>query len=245
MNAADRYIGNILELMGKLAVESGPSIEAAADLVAECLGHRGTLRAFGTGHSHMFALEIFYRAGGLVRVDPILDEGLMLHAGAARSTSLERLPGYASILLDHSGAKAGDVMLIASNSGRNTVTIEMAIEARKRGLSVIVLTSMNHTRSVSSRHASGKLLWELGDVVLDNLGCPGDACVPIASLGRNVSPTSSVMGCILLNAVMARAVELAMERNYKPEVFSSSNIDGGDDINETFIREYTGKIRSL
>jgi uncharacterized phosphosugar-binding protein len=245
MDAAYRYIDNIKKMIESLEGEGMGPIEDAARLIASSLAEGGMLRAFGTGHSHMFALEIFYRAGGLARVAPLLEEGLMLHAGAAKSTVLERLPGYAEILLDQARVAEGDVIIIASNSGRNAAPIEMALAAKKRGLSVIALTSMKHTRSVSSRHESGKLLYECADVVLDNRGCVGDASVEISRLGKKVSPTSTVLGSLMLNAAVARAIEIMAESGGEPEVFSSSNVDSGDAINEAYVEKYRGVVKSL
>lgn len=167
----------------------------------------------------MLAEEIFYRAGGLVRVNPILDEGLMLHAGAAKSTSLERLDHYSEVLADHYGLEGGSVMLIFSNSGRNAATIEMAHAAHERGLSVIAITNLMHSRSVESRHSSGKKLYEVANVVLDNYGCVGDAAIDVGTY--RVGPTSTVVGAALLQALVCRIVELSLEDDRPIEVFAA------------------------
>ena len=126
--------------------EEWDAIAAAARLVADALAGGPRHPRLRLGHSHMLAEEMFYRAGGLVDVRPILFEGLMLHADAPLSTSLERLPGLAAILLDGHGVDAGDVLLVFSNSGRNPVTVELAEAARRRGVAVIAITSLRHSR---------------------------------------------------------------------------------------------------
>ena len=104
--------------MERLLDGEWPNIDRAADLVADSLSRGGTIHAFGTGHSHVLAEELYYRAGGFVRVNPILFEGLMLHSSALLSTSLERMPGLAEALLADHPIAPGDVLVVASNSGR-------------------------------------------------------------------------------------------------------------------------------
>ncbi|HEY8198789.1 MAG TPA: sugar isomerase domain-containing protein, partial [Candidatus Limnocylindrales bacterium] len=130
-SAGRRYLDVVGRLVERLITEEWPNIRAAAELVADALARGRFVHVFGTGHSHMLAEELFYRAGGLVRVSPILFEGLMLHASAPLSTSLERLPGLADALLRDHPVDAGDVLIIASNSGGNAVTSEMAQRVRE------------------------------------------------------------------------------------------------------------------
>ena len=221
------------------------NIETAARAVADTLENGGRIHTFGTGHSHMLAEEIFYRAGGLVNVNPILETGLMLHESASKSTALERLEGYGEILMDDHDVKKGDLLFLFSNSGRNGVAIDLALIAKERGITTVVITNMEHTMQGKSRHSSGKKLYELGTIVIDNCGCIGDASMHIPEIGRNVAPTSTSAGAAILNAIEARAVEMMFADGYTPEVFSSSNVDGGDEINNAFVAKYKKEIRSL
>ena len=145
------YFDTIHGLLDEAEQRNASSLEQASDAVAECMVHKGVLHTFGTGHGHMLAEELFYRAGGLVAINAILYPALMLHLSALSSTHVERLPGYAAIVLERYVIKPGDVMLIASNSGRNSVPIEMALLAQSHGLKVIALTSIAHSQSQSSQ----------------------------------------------------------------------------------------------
>ena len=138
-----------------------------------------------------------------------------------------------------------DVIVIISNSGRNGVCVDMAQLAKDEGLVVVALTNLNHSKSMASRHPSGKKLYEFADIVLDNMGCVGDASVYFDELGRSVAPTSTSAGAAILNAVVTGTVEIMLADSVTPEVFSSSNVDGGDEVNEAFLKKYMGKIRSL
>lgn len=245
MSKANEYFDNLQKILTRISTEQGGNIDAAASAVADTLENGGRIHTFGTGHSHMLAEEIFYRAGGLVNVNPILETGLMLHESASKSTALERLEGYGEILFDMHGIKETDILFLFSNSGRNGVAIDLALIAQSRGVRTVVITNMEHTMQGKSRHSSGKKLYELGTVVIDNCGCTGDASMEIKEIGRNVAPTSTAAGAAILNAIEARAVEIMVADGYVPEVFSSSNVDGGDEINEAYVKKYIKEIKSL
>lgn len=245
MSKAMEYFENLQRIIVRISTEQAENIESAARAVADTLKNGGRVHTFGTGHSHMLAEEIFYRAGGLVNVNPILETGLMLHESASKSTELERLEGYGKILFDLHGIKNTDILFLFSNSGRNGVAIDLGIIAREKGVKTIVITNMEHTMQGKSRHSSGKKLYELGTVVIDNCGCTGDASMRIEEIGRNVAPTSTAAGAAILNAIEARAVEIMVAEGFVPEVFSSSNVDGGDEINEAYVKKYIKEIKSL
>lgn len=224
-------------LVKRLSSDEWPNIRAGAELIADTLASGHTVHVFGTGHSHMLAEELFYRAGGLVRISPILFEGLMLHASAPLSTSLERLPGLAdALLLDHPLVE-GDLLIVASNSGSNAVNSELGQRARERGVRVIAVTSLRHATSPAARPTELPRLHEFADVVIDNGGCVGDAGITIRGFDQLVGPTSTVVGAAILNAVVAEAVQLLVDRGIPPEVYTSSNIEGGDAANSEFLRE--------
>ena len=225
-----RYLAEVARLTQRVADEEWENISAAARAVATALVAGRGIHAFGSGHSHLLAEEMYYRAGGLVDVRPILFEGLMLHADAALSTNLERLTGLAAILLDGHDVAAGDVLLVFSNSGRNPVTVELATEAKSRGLTVIAVTSRRHSASTAPRGGDQRLL-DVADIVIDNGGAPGDAAVQIPGIERAVAPTSTAVGASIVNAIVAEAVALAVSEGVVPRVYASSNIDEGDAIN--------------
>jgi uncharacterized phosphosugar-binding protein len=230
------YLALVADLIERLGSEEWPALCRAAETIAEALANGGTIHAFGTGHSHMLAEELYYRAGGLVRVRPILFEGLMLHGSASLSTSLERLPDLADALFVDQGVADGDVLIVASNSGSNAVASRLAQLAREAGARVIAVTSLRHATSADARSNELPRLHELADVVIDNGGVVGDAAIDIAGFERKVGPTSTVVGAAILNAVVAEAVQLLVDRGISPEVYASSNIEGGDAANSRYHR---------
>ena len=244
MNALNRYVEEIKRLVDAVSTQQNDKMEQAAVLCADALCSDGFIFTFGTGHSHLLAEEIFYRAGGLARVCPILEDALMLHHNAARSSMFERAPGLAKMLLDDVDAvQYGGVMFLFSNSGCNTVAIDMAQEAKKRGLSTICITNLIHSNAMTSRHPEGLKLKDVCDVVIDNMGCLGDASITIGP--STTGATSTVIGAMIMEGVVCRAIELATERGTVPETFHSANAPGGDDHNEEYIRKYKPLVKAM
>ena len=235
-SAGLRYLAVAEALVGRLAGSEWPRIEAAAALMTEALATGHVIHAFGSGHSHMLAEELFYRAGGLVRVRPILFEGLMLHASAPLSTALERLPGLAAALMNDHPMTSGDVLVLASNSGGNAVTVDLARFAHEAGVHTIAITSLGHATSSQGRTQDGPRLHELAELVIDNGGVVGDAAVDVDGLATRVAPTSTVVGAAIVEALVAEVVERLMTRGIVPEVYASSNVAGGDAANARFGR---------
>ena len=244
MSAINAYFENLSELLNHTLETQQDALETAARQIANALRDGGMVYTFGTGHGHLLALEIFYRAGGMVRLCPILDEKLMLHISAAGSTLEERNEEWVAKLLEKYPIKAGDVLIAMSNSGRNAVPVLLADEARKRGAYVIALTSMQHTQAVTSRNRLNLRLFEAADLILDNGGVLGDASWQAAD-GAMVGPTSTAIGAAMLQAIVCRVKELSLEENFEADYFKSSNVDGGDEWNNALIERYKDQIPGL
>ena len=243
MNKA--YLRNIRQLLDQLENTQEQVIGQVAEACAECICNGGLLYFFGTGHSHMICEEPFYRAGGLACVYPILETDLMLHEGASKSSSYERLPGLGNVVIANTGIGTGDVLFVASNSGRNCAVIDAALEAKKRGAITVAITSLNHSTQVASRHSSGLNLYQLCDYVLDNGGELGDASVELPGMDQKIAPTSSVIDITLVNLILVNTVELLLQKGVIPPVFMSANTDAGDEVNKAVLEIYKGKIPNL
>lgn len=244
MTTTEQYISEIERLIAAVKNTQTGAIEAAATLCADALCGEGFIFTFGTGHSHMLAEEIFYRAGGLARVCPILEDSLMLHRAAAASSMYERAPGLAALLLDNVDAiRYGGVIFIFSNSGCNTVAVEMAEHAGARGLKTVCITNVTHSSRMHSRHPDGHKLKDVCDVVIDNCGCYGDAAIPFGE--HACGATSTVIGAMIMQAVVCRTVELCRARGVTPELFSSANTLGGDEKNAAHLAKYKPIVKSL
>ena len=240
----DFYLERVRSMIKEVQEGKRESIFKAAEVIAESLAKGEILHVFGSSHSLILAEEISLRAGGLVPIDLIAAPGMRVEDGKI-STWHERQEGYATRVLDRYQIAPSEVILIISTSGRNPVPIEMALEAKKRGLKVIALTSLTYSKAVESRHSSGKKLFEVADIVIDNGAIPGDAVVEIRGVPNKVGPTSAVVGCAILQALIVRVVEIMAEKGLEPPVWLASNVLGGDEANVNHIKKYKTKIRHL
>lgn len=243
MSVPERYFDFVISLMEEIKNTQKENIIKAAELVADSVMKGGRFYVFGTGHSHMVAEEIYLRAGGAAFVKAILEPSLMLHEMPNKSTYLERLEGYAKVLLRLHKVDEKDTLMVVSNSGRNAIPVEMALGAKKLGASVIALTSLKHSSLVTSRHKSGKKLYEVADVTIDNCGEMGDAVFHIDGLKTATGPTSDSTGTAIAQALIATTLDILVKRGYESPVFVSSNVDGADEINDRLFDKYYGFIK--
>jgi uncharacterized phosphosugar-binding protein len=241
-----RYLEEIIRLLQEVAETQAEAIERAAEVVAGAIEADHMIYVFGATHAGILAEELFYRAGGLVPVNPILPPGLVTHVRPSTLTSrLERLPGFAAEVLAELPIESGDVLIVHSVSGRNAAAVEMAQGARERGVFVIAVTSLAYSRSVQPRAAGMPRLFEVADLVLDNRAPIGDALIEIEGLPQKVGPSSTVTGAAMLNAMVVRAAELLQQRTGDPPVFMSANLDGGDAYNQRWLEHYRGRLTYL
>ena len=193
----------------------------------------------GSGHSHTVAEEFYGRAGGLAFPVPIMTTELTLEEHPTKSSYIERLSGYAAILAELYGISEGDVVLIASNSGRNAYPVELALCARERGAKVIAITNLEHSSKVTSRHVSGKKLMDLGDIVIDNCGVEGDSAMKVEGMQAAICPTSSMANAFIVQSIVAACVDEMLKNGVEPPVFVSLNVDGNEAVNENYFKKYT------
>ncbi len=239
------YFDKIRAVLAEAERKNAPTVETLGGMIADSIAAGGILHLFGTGHGHMLAEELFYRAGGLVPVNAILDSTLMLHESALASSQAERLPGYAEVVLSRYRVEPGEVIIIASNSGRNSVPVEMALLAKERGLRVVALTSLAHANAHPSRHPSGQHLHDIAEFVLDNCGVDGDAALLVDGVETLIAPTSTVVGVALLHSLVYTAVTRLVEKGVEPPVFISANVSSGGDHNDRLLEQYRQRLRHL
>lgn len=235
----------VLSIIDRVIEEEKENIEKAASLIAESLASGGYLYVFGTGHSSLMALELFYRAGGLVRVYPIIDPSLTGYSGALRSTLLERLPGYAEALLKSVNISPYSSIIVVSVSGKNSAPVEMALKARERGLKVIGLTSVAFSQRLKPDNPYGLRLFEVCDVVIDNKVPEGDAIYPIAGTSYVVAPVSTIVNSFILQLLNIRVAEKLIEKGLEPEIWVSSNLPYGLERNRAYLEKYFKDIKPL
>jgi uncharacterized phosphosugar-binding protein len=227
------YFSTCVQQLQQVQAESHETIEQAAAALAAALTRDQGFYLFGSGHSALIAREAFWRAGGLAPAMPISDP---------MQGDAERLPGFGAALLGHYDLQDGDVLVVISNSGVNPLPIEIAMQGKARGVTVIALTCLAHSRAVDSRHASGRKLMDIADIVIDTHGALGDAALPLPNRKWKVGATSTVIGAAIIEALTSRAAEIMVERGLDPPVIASSNAPGGDRHNREVAERYRERL---
>lgn len=250
MDLLRQYTLEAQDLMNRIVAEELEPIKKAAQLVAKAIEQDQLLHVIGTGgHSVIGAEEVFYRSGGLVPVNAILDEGLLLAHGAIRSTLIERTPGYGRALLDYHQVGQDDVLIIVNAYGINACTIDCALSARERGCHTIGVTSVSLQKALPeghpSRHPSQKNLCDLVDVVIDTKVPMGDALMTIPGVSQNAGACSTYLNALTMNLLSLETIRLLAERGIDPPIWQSANSPGGDAANQKHIATYRERIKKL
>lgn len=243
------YWQSVSAMFAEIAADPRGAIPRAADLMASAIMTDRLIHVIGTGgHSNLGAEEMFWRAGGLVPVNAILDPGTMLMFGAVRSNVVERTPGYAKTVLDAYKVHDG-VLIIVNAYGINAMTIDTALEAARRNIPSIGVTSRSFGDKVpaghKARHPSGKNLHELVDVWVDSCMPYGDALVEFEGLDQRVAPSSTLANCFTVNLLVVETVRLLLERGFAPPLWRSANLPGGEEANRSYQEAFGPRIKHL
>lgn len=233
----------VKELIDIVYDEELENIKKAGKVIFDSVKNKGILHVFATGHSHMFAEELFYRAGGLVVVDPILRPFLMQHEGAISSTKYERLPGVAKIVYDGLEINKNDCFIVVSNSGINAVPVEFCQIAKNNNHLVIAITSVESSKKLKPRTVDNLHLYECADIVIDNHVPDGDGV--IKTKYGNSGAVSSIICSFIAQTLVLEIISLFEKNNLVPPIYMSANIEGGDEHNKKIYEEYKTKIKSL
>jgi uncharacterized phosphosugar-binding protein len=229
--SAEAFMAKTSEVLEQIRSTQLDAIKQAGLAVATASRDGHNVWAFGTGHSHVIAEELYGRAGGWTDIRAVLEPSMMLHEGLAKSSAFERLSGVADALLKTTGVGEGDVVIVISNSGRNAVPVEFAAGAKERGATVVAITSLAHSKSVESRAPSGQRLFEVADIVIDNCGEPGDAVIELPGIPAKVAATSTIAGSVIAQAIVCEAAANFIEWGERPPVLMSNNVEGAEEYN--------------
>jgi uncharacterized phosphosugar-binding protein len=244
------YLAATTDLMRRIHAEEAATLAAAADRVAEHVAADRLVHVYGPGgHSNLAAQEVFFRAGGLMHVSAILDEGTLLSNGALRSMAIERTPGYGRIVIADQDLGPDDLLILVNAYGINAALIDAAIEARRRGVFLIGFSSREHASGTAldhpARHPTRQNLHDLVDVAVDTKVPIGDAAVTVPGFADPIAALSTFANAFALNCLVIRTVAALVARGIEPPVWRSGNAPGGDAANARFIDRFRGRVRKL
>jgi uncharacterized phosphosugar-binding protein len=247
----ESYKESVVDILNRISSELD-SIKKAASVVAESIARDHAVHVIGPGgHSNMGAEEVFWRAGGLAPINAILDPGTNLIHGAKRSNIIERTPGYAARVLDayRVGRQPGEVIIIVNAYGVNAMCIDTVLEAKRRKMVSIGVTSRSFADSLPadhpSRHPAGKNLYAEVDHFL-NCHLPyGDAVVEIEGCAQKTGPTSTICNVFTINLLVIETVQLLVAMGIEPPLWRSANLPGGDEANRKLEAQWIPRIKHL
>ena len=230
------YLDRITAVLREIEETGSAALQCAADAVADVICSDGIVHVFGCGHSHLSALDTFYRAGGLACVSPVLDVDLMLHDGAAKSSRMEKMSGIAPEVFRRHGVRKGDLFVVVSASGKNAAPVEMLRTAKAAGVRTVAISS-------SAYAAHGGVLLDEADIPLDCKVPYGDAVIAVGD--AKMGGLSTYASLFILNTILIEGAKKARERGVEPPVYISGNIEGGTARNVALEERYFSRIKHL
>ena len=246
----DAYLSTVIEYIRRIQKEERDNLDAAARLMAKQISEDRLVHVFGPGgHSNLATQEVFFRAGGLMHMNAILDEGTLLSNGALRSMAIERTPDYGRIVIDNQNLEEGDLLILVNAYGINSALIDAALTAREKGVTLIGISSRDHAQNTKpdhpARHPAKQNLHDLVDVAIDTKVPIGDAVLSIPGVSECTSAISTFTNATALNTLVIRTIVQLRDMGVQPPIWRSGNAPGGDEANGRFINQFRARVRSL
>lgn len=246
----DKYYKEVISIIDSIHKEEKNRILKVSRIIADQIIKDKLVHVWGPGgHSNLAAMEVFFRAGGLMHVNAILNTDTMLSSGALKSMQVERLPGYGKIVIEDTGIGEDDLLLIINAYGINSATIDAALTAKELGAKTIGISSFKHAEETPddqvARHPSKKNLHEVVDFSIDCKLSVGDATIKLPNFEQKIGALSTFANAYVLNSVIIEAINMLVNDGVKPPVWMSGNVKGGDEWNDQFLSKFKDRIRML
>lgn len=244
------FLDKAINILKEVREKQGENISKATDLMVGSIERDELIHVYGGGgHTTLVMGEMFFRAGGLANINPIMETGLSVFNQALKYLELERTENYGSSIVKYYKVKPGEVFVIFHNIGINPATIDAAIEARKAGARIIAVSSSYWQNEMPAdhfiRHSNKKNLFDLADVCIDDYNPVGDALIKIEGLDTPFAPVSNIVDFYIAHWLEIETIRKCVAKGIEPPVWSSANAPGGDEINARFIRKYFQRIKCL
>jgi len=229
---AQKWLDNARNVMSRIEETQMEKIRMAANVMADSIGCGRWVHTFGCGHATLPIEEMYPRIGGFVGFHPIIELPLTFFTritgemGVHQFVFLERVEGYGIEIMKGYNFDTRDTMWLFSHSGINNVNIDVALEARKKGMKVIVFGSAAEARGKQTRHSSGKNIFELADIVVDTCAPIGDASVALNNHQDKIGPVSTMAFITCVWMTVTTVAEILAERGVKLFIHPSHNVPG-------------------
>ena len=244
------YYKSILENLELVNQTQEENIKKAASLMADAIEQDRLIHVYGGGgHTTLCMGEMFFRAGGLSCINPIMETGLSVFNQALKYLELERTVNYGSAIMKYYDLKQDDVLIVFHNIGINPATIDAVMEAKKRGVKIIAVSSSYWQKEMPEdhfiRHPNKKNLFDYAEVCIDDFNPVGDAVVNVPGLDTPIAPVSNIVDFYIAHLLEIETVKQCIDRGITPPVWSSANTPGGDEKNAAYLEKYRPRIKML
>ena len=244
------YLSKVIELLKKVEEEQSENISKAADLMVGAIEKDQLIHVYGGGgHTTLVMGEMFFRAGGLANINPIMETGLSVFNQALKYLELERTVNYGRSIVKYYRIQKGEVLIIFHNIGINAATIDAAMEAKESGAKIIAVSSSFWQNDMPKdhfiRHPNKLNLFDLADVCIDDYNPVGDAVLKLDGLETSIAPISNIIDFYIAHRLEIATVKKCIEKGITPPIWSSANAPGGDEINAKYVEKYLPRVKSL
>lgn len=244
------YLDATVALMRKVETEQRENIEQAADLLVGAIAADRLIHVYGGGgHTTLVMGEMFFRAGGLANINPLMETGLSVFNQALKYLELERCVNYGRSIVKYYKLELGDVLIIFHNIGINAATIDAALEAKEQGAKIIAVSSSKWQTEMPPdhfiRHPSKLNLFDLADVCIDDYNEVGDCAVRVPGFDTPIAPNSNLIDFFIAHRLEIETVKRCVARGIEPPVWRSANAPGGDEFNARYVAKYSPRVKCL
>lgn len=244
------FLDKATEILNKVKENQAENIDKASDLMVEAIRKDELIHVYGGGgHTTLVMGEMFFRAGGLANINPIMETGLSVFNQALKYLELERTENYGNSIVKYYRIQPGEVFILFHNIGINPATIDAAMEAKKCGAKIIAISSSFWQEEMPAdhfiRHSNKKNLFDLADICIDDYNPVGDSLIRLENFATPFAPVSNIVDFYIAHWLEIATIQKCIERNIVPPVWSSANTPGGDAINAAYIRKYYPRVKSL
>ena len=244
------YLDATVALLRKIEAEQRENIERAADLLVAAIAADRLIHVYGGGgHTTLVMGEMFFRAGGLANINPLMETGLSVFNQALKYLELERCVNYGRSIVKYYRLQPDDVLIIFHNIGINPATIDAALEAKEQGAKIIAVSSSKWQTEMPPdhfiRHPSQKNLFDLADVCIDDYNEVGDCVVRVPGFDTPIAPNSNLIDFFIAHRLEIETVKRCVARGIEPPVCRSANAPGGDEFNARYVAKYSPRVKCL
>jgi len=244
------YLANVQAKVASGEKHQAENVRKAGAMIADAYAEDRLIHVYaGGGHTCLMICEMFFRAGGLANVNPIMGHDISPFCQALKYLEVERTPGYANCLIRYYGVSKGDLLILFHNIGMNPTTIDAADEAKRRGAKLIAVSSNDWRKKLPKdhhiRHPNKKHVFDYADLCIDDENPYGDADFFVEGFDVPVGPTSTQVDAYIAHRMVIEAVAEMGARGLEPPIFRSANLPGGDEFNARLSARYKHRVKDL